>query len=305
MEKDFADRLRIMTGRTAKPRVIVMNVSRTGSQESITATIDLVQAGNEIHSGTDEAQRAFRIVAGLSAARLEESVLGSSGYGVLNIWDHAPEGTQHFWITNSNRRDATKILSDLNYPEAIVNHIKDSRQFMLFSTSPTIINGIPRWGWLEIDPKSYEIVSVLDNGLHGGIVEYDLNTWYSEAQLHMFGAMLGVSTSVWAVSSFSLIIGDYGEIMKSAEEFVRGIAKNLETFKQNLGKPTMGTAKMLERGGAPQQDSGGSNSPVSVGTGKGIDDITYQTEEMKIKVGQTFMGFAQGFEMGVNKYFGN
>lgn len=311
MEKDLAGRLKIMTGRTTKPRVIVMNVSRNGGDEPTIATIDLIQAGNEIYSGSAEAARAFHIAAGLGNAKLEESVLGRSGYGVLRMWENAPEETKHFWITNSNRRDITKILSELNYPQAIVNHIKSSRQFILFPTNPTVINGLPRWGWLEIDPQSYEIVSVLDNGLHGGIVEYDLNTWYSEAQLHMFGFLLGVSSSVWSVSSFSLIIGDYEEIMKQAEAMVRGIAKNLETFRQNLGSPGIGTAEFIQRGGAPSEESGGGDLPVSFGGGPGAMDMMEKKEIMeyledsKIQVGQDFMGFAQGFEMGVNYYFGH
>jgi Mg-chelatase subunit ChlD len=312
MEEQIGKKLDLKTGRTKSPRVVIVTMYRGGEDQPIQANIDLRRMGNDIHDGRKEAQHAFRIISGLQMAELEQVVLGEQGKGTFGLWARAPANTPLFWISPRNRRDITEYLKALSYPESIVSSLAGTRNFVLFPTRPTVVNGRHRWGWLEVNPKTYETISVLDNGQYGSMVEWDIQNWFSEAQLHMFGAMLGVSTSVWGMSIFSLQTDDYEEIRKKAEALVRSIGVNLADFNTLKGAKdnAVDAAVLIDQGGSSSGAAGGGGSggvtvtpEVSFDTfGKPGGSIADRFEG-KIKIGQDMIGFGQGFKAGVDFYF--
>jgi uncharacterized protein with von Willebrand factor type A (vWA) domain len=311
LEKQIAKRLGLVTGRTKTPRMVVMTMSRAGNDQPVQAAIDLRQVVNDVHNGEEDAQRAYRIMTGLQVSQLEQTVLGDQGYGTFGLWAKAPPDSSLFWISPRNKRDVIKYLRALSYPETIVSSLEQTRNFVLFPTWPTNINGQKRWGWLEVNPETYETISVLDNGQHGSMVEWDIQNWFSEAQMHMFGAMLGVSTSIWGVSIFSLQTDDYEEIRKKAEALVRGIGASLADFNGLRTSGAFDAAVMIEQGPSTPGSAGGGPGGITVSPeasfdpfGKGGDSVMDRFEG-KIKLGQDMVGFGQGFSAGVDFYFKN
>jgi len=312
IEKQLREKLKLITGRTQSQRVIVVTMHRGGENEPVQAAIDLRQVTSDIHNGGQEAQQAFRIMSGLQMADLEQVVMGDQAFGTFSLWAKAPADTPLFWISQRNRRDVTAYMRALSYPESIVSQLESTKNFALFPARPTLVNGLNRWGWLEVNPKTYETITVLDNGQYGSMVERDIQNWFSEAQLHMFGAMLGVSTSVWGMSIFSLQTDNYDVIRKKAEELARSIGASLADFNTLKGVKynPMDAAGLIDQGGsspAPGDGSGGLTATPGGSFdlfGKKGDSIADRFEG-KIKIGQDIIGFGQGFKAGVDLYFSN
>jgi len=311
MEKQIGEKLSLVTGRTSTPRVIIVSMYRGGEDQPLQVAIDLRQVSNDIHDGEKEAHHAFRIITGLQMAGLEQAVLGEQGYGTFGLWARAPANTPLFWISQHNRRAVTGYLKALSYPESVVSSLARTKNFVLFPTRPTVINGRHRWGWLEVNPRTYETISVLDNGQYGSMVEWDIQNWFSQAQLHMFGAMLGVSTSVWGMSIFSLQTDDYEQIRKKAEALVRGIGANLADFNMLRGAKdnAIDAALLIDKGGSSPGSGGGGSGGITGSPGGSFDtfgkpgDSIADRFEGKIKLGQDMIGFGKGFEAGVDLYF--
>lgn len=312
IEQQVAERLGIIAGRTKTPRVIVLTVFRQGEEQPLQAAIDLRQVLNDLHNGDQDAQRAYRIASGLQLSELEQVVLGEQGYGTFGLWARAPADTPLFWISQHNRRDITAYLRALSYPENVVTRLEKTRNFVLFPTQPTDINGRKRWGWLEVNPKTYETITVLDNGQYGSMVEWDIQNWFAEAQMHMFGFMVGVNTSIWGTSIFSLQTDNYEKIKEKAEALARSIGDSLADFNGLRTSGVFDMAKRMDQGGGPPAsgDSGGSGGLTA--TLEGSFNLNGKPGgsvmdrfEGKIKLGQDLVGFGQGFSAGVDYYFEN
>ena len=148
---------------------------------------------------------------------------------------------------------------------------------------------------------------MLDNGQYGAMVEWDIQNWFAEAQLHMFGAMLGVSTSIWGVSIFSLQTDNYEEIRQKAEALARGIGASLADFNGLRTSGAFDAAMMIEQG--PSTPGGGGSGGVTVSGEASFDTFgggsVMDRFEGKIKLGQDMVGFGQGFSAGVDYYFKN
>ena len=59
----------------------------------------------------------------------------------------------------------------------------------------------------------------------GSMTEKAMTDFGRDATSYLGGAMLGVSTSVWGVAGFSLILGDYDKILEAAKAFVLGLGE--------------------------------------------------------------------------------
>ena len=74
-EKQLEDELQVTAGRTGKERVLIVTVRRQDANPALHTSINLMQSANELHRSTEESARAFQIMSGLYASRLEGEVL--------------------------------------------------------------------------------------------------------------------------------------------------------------------------------------------------------------------------------------
>ena len=159
---------------------------------------------------------------------------------------------------------------------------------------------------------TYETITVLDNGQYGSMVEWDIQNWFVESQMHMFGFLVGVNTSIWGTSIFSLQTDNYEKIREKAEALARSIGASLADFNGLRTSGVFDIAKRLDQGGGPPAlgDSGGSGGLTATPEvsfdldGKSGDSIM-DCFEGKIKLGQDLVGFGQGFTAGLDYYFKN
>ena len=105
---------------------------------------------------------------------------------------------------------------------------------------------------------------------------------------------MGVSSAVWSVSAFSLMLDDYPQIIKAAKAFALGLA---DSFK---GSVTVGDFTLTGKPGdsAPSVGYSGTGAGVVAAAGQGRS-LLDAMENPRIDLG----GFEGGFKDGVAFYF--
>ena len=235
VEDGMARDLGLVIGRSTRTRCIAVTAQKHGAQGKLATDIDLMGAFNQIHNGTEEARHAFGIGSGLAISRLEGQALGKDAVDFDSIWGKRPNGTKFCLVTGDTLRENIPLLREAGYPETLVRRMekgyaeKYHEVLYLITDKPTKINGRERWAMLEIDGKTFETIAVLDTGGNGGFAEYllmDLSGLDRGIYLgYTAGAMVGVSTGVWAFSAASLIEGDYNKMVALAKVYA-GIAND-------------------------------------------------------------------------------
>ncbi|EGB15567.1 von Willebrand factor type A [Pseudodesulfovibrio mercurii] len=295
-ERSLAGTLKLTVGRTTTPRCLIATVSRTGPDQPVRTALDLRQAANQVQPapGTNpEAVRAFNILSGLFASQLEAKVLGPDGVGFYQLLPRYPADTRFLWLTADARAAMAEDLKKA-VPDRVFRLLNQSRATVLFPDQPAILDGRPRWAWLEVDPDTYRTIAVLDTGERGGMVERVFSDLWKQGLDYVTGGLVGISSSIWSVSAFSLVLDDYKQIMTEAKKFALGLADNFSAsvkvgdfqFKGAVGSSQIETT----------YTGAGAGAVNAAKTGKGWYD---KLKEPKIDLG----GFEGGFKDGVNFYF--
>jgi hypothetical protein len=236
--------LDVTAGRIDKERVIFVTVRNDRTQPVLRTSIDLQQIANQIHRGSEEALHGFHIMSGLFASRLEGAALPGDKTDFMDVWLNSPENTQLFLSLAHSRNEDLKYMEEHGFPDVLIQRAKASSAAILIPNRPTSIRGESRWAWLEIDPDTYETISVTDTGEHGSFAEYlmslePVSPTGDDYMAFMAGAFIGVSSSVWNVSSFSLMLDDYEQIIKAAKAYTLGLGEVLSSFMSNKDLPKL------------------------------------------------------------------
>jgi hypothetical protein len=290
-EAQLAEKLKLSIGRTQHGRCILVTVCRPDTQSDPSTRMDLLYVNNDIHgnqaSDTQKAIHAFNILSGMSAARFEAAAIPGGGMGLFELWQNCPEDTQLVYIDNTNKRAFIDMLKEKGYSESLIQHLNNCRNAILFPTKPAVINDTARWGWLEIDPKTYRVVSRLDNGAAGAMVESIIGNLYQQATSYLVGALVGIDVSLWSVSAYSLQLEDYDEICKKAYAFASNFNKNFSVDEEITGPVGW--------------DIGG--LPDSVGLGNFDRFVSFSLDLNGVQASNNMLGFGNGYKDAVDYYF--
>ena len=289
-EKQLAKKLDLGIGRSLNGRCILVTVQRANTEADPATRMDLLQVANDIHgsqrSDPVKTHHAFNILSGMAAARFEAAAIPGGGMGLFELWAHCPEDTKLAYIDHSNKRAFTDMLKEKGFPETFVKSLYDCRSAILFPTNPAIINDKARWGWLEIDPKTYCVVSRLDNGAAGAMVEGIIGNLFQQANSYLVGALVGIDVSLWSVSGYSLQLEDYDEICKKSYAFASGFSKKFSVNEEMTGPVGW------DIGGSPD-----------VELAKFDRFIKFSLDFGGIKASNNMLGFKNGYKDAVEFYF--
>lgn len=158
-----------------------------------------------------------------------------------------------------------------------------------------------RWAMLEIDCKTYETISVLDDGGNSSMCEF-LLTYMKGPEpgdylSYICGAMMGVSTGVWSMSAASLITSDYEEAIQLAAMYAGYANEKVKQFFELWGasKDLAGLA-----GGSGGGSKGMFGAEGKLGSTGLSNDPFGGSNELKFGLS---LGPAAGFEKGLEYYF--
>lgn len=294
-EDELAGQMKLVTGRVSKPRCIIATVSRAATDQKVRTTIDLRQTANQVHPGPGTQARAihgFNIMSGIFASKLEADIL-PGGMGFFEMLGHFPGDTQMLWLTSDARYRMEDQLKAA-VPPGVFKHLNRSSATVLFPSQPAIIGGKPRWAWLEVNPGTYETIAVLDTGERGAMVERVFSDLWKDGLDYITGGLVGVSSSIWSVSAFSLVMDDYNKILAAAKKFALGLADNFSASVK-IGhfevKGSIGGSDLETGYSGPGSDA--------VNTGRNLKGMYDKIKDPKVDLG----GFEGGFKDGVNFYF--
>lgn len=231
-DEKTAKALDLKLGRTSKSRSIVVTACINPKNNKFMTSIDIMQGINEVQRGSKEAQNAYNIGSGIFLSQLEGRALRiDPKIDLFEIWGNAPEDRTFMFVTTDDKKQKVlEAMKNSKCPEILMQHLEEGDRMFIIPDRPTEIDGEKHWAWLEIDPVTYETISVLDTGEHGGMAGYVLNLMPSldDTQRYAIGGFVGITTSVWAVCDFSLVMDDYKAILQNAAALVSGIEEHLE-----------------------------------------------------------------------------
>lgn len=296
-EADLARQLGITAGRTERPRALLVTAQRHGDPARLRTSVDLMQSANDLHGGEPDKRHAFNLMSGMFASHLEGTALPLDGADFSEVWRRSPDDTMLFLSLPSQRSADLAYMQSHGMPATLIARAKNSKQALLLPSRPTRIYGEDRWTWLEIDPHTFETIALTDTGEHGSFADYvmamePIAPASGDYLEFMAGAFVGVDTSVWSISSFSLETSDYDKVYLAAKAYTYAIAQVLD------GIMTRRDLVKLEYSIGPLKLS---IKPEM------YDGYRHLMEEAKIgykpAAGADLLNFSKGFKAGAAWYF--
>jgi hypothetical protein len=283
----------VVLGRVKTPRCLLVT-SSSGKDGVLHTTVDLMQAFNEIHAGDEAARKAYNLSSGFYMSSLEaEALPGNNKIGYLDIWEQAPSGSTIecipcFDLSRDEVFDA--MTAEKKYPEMLLNAVKENMKVIFVPSEPSVIEGQKRWAWLEMDPETYQTISVFDTGLHSSMVEFKVAMLPTDEDTIKWlkGVWIGTNISVWSLCSSTLKYdGDYAMVWNDARNTALEIGKTVEDFFKNVDN-----VQKKEYG-------------ASVKLGGGSHKIDFKVGMTGFKVGlkQNMFTLGGGIKLAIDTYF--
>ncbi len=318
-DADIGEKMGLTLGRTNKERCLVVT-SRISSKDNILRTsMDLVQAVNQYHNGDGETQKAYNAGAGLFVSLLEGEVIPGENTNFQKLWQSAPEGTKLVYIPGGDvdRLQFIEPMREYGFPEYLISRIEENNNVIYTTDKAIEFGGEKRWMWLEVNPVTYDTISVSDTGEHmgAGYVQTLMRSIIQGGAKFMAGAFFGIETAVWAVASYSLLFGDYENILLAAEITTKMIGKHVALM-ESVSSDPLGTVidmikedtglddltadkkddwKVSPNGGGMSVGGGGMTASINVADLCKMD----LSVSMDIKI----PGFGEGFNKAAELYF--
>lgn len=294
-ENQLAGALGVTAGRTDRSRALLVTVRRAAAR--LRTSLDLMQSANQLHSGNADATHAFNLMSGMFASHLEGAVLPANKADFMEAWKRSPDDTKLFLSLPGRRSDDLAYMQAHGMPATLIARAKDSKQALLLPSKPTRLYGENRWTWLEIDPDSYETIALTDTGEHGSFADYvmmlePVSPAGGDYLEFMAGAFVGVDTSVWSISSFSLGTSDYQQIYDDAKAYTYAIGEVLSNMMtlRDLSKLEYSVGP-LKASIKPEMYDGYRHLMEEIQTGQ------------KPAAGADLLNFSNGFKAGAAWYF--
>jgi hypothetical protein len=278
-EKNQSELLGISLNREKRPRLMIITAGNSsGANSTFEARLDLLSVLPDI-KGSEEACRAFRIANGMFLTDLEAGIM--KGNGVFQFWGK----NNLFLIAPSGKPKAAwlKFAASRGVSENVISTIKNSKSVIMFPENPATVNDKPFWSWLEIDPKTYETIGVLETGEHGTIAgEAIIQALIPDGAGLMLGFMKGIETAVWGQCAFIIDGSSYEEALAKTEALIGQLGEHLGNVGDSFNVPVGGDAELDLLSG--KLSLGGFSS-----------DGTYSPWD-------GYKSFGSGFEMGAKYY---
>jgi len=326
-EHKIGKKLGLELVRLKQPRILVVSFRTTQETKRATISFDLVQPYPELR-GEDEAKKSFNLLAGFYYSALESKAV-PGGLNAFKLLSLLPKDSKLLLFSPEDVSKLSNILKQAGYPRLVWEHLKESRNFVLFPEKPLFLKDKKfRVAWLEFEPNSNKVWSFLDTG-ERGVVDTQIGEGLAMALDYMMGFWMGVQTSVWATADFSLILDKWSEIKTCAHGFARSLASYLEAATQPVEslKPDaskiqaglsgnvagmvglsgfsygcMGTSELQKQISEDAEARAWSTDDV-----KEIIEGSEQLKDLAInswdKAKDKYLGFTNGFKDGIDWYF--
>jgi Mg-chelatase subunit ChlD len=270
-------------------RTIIATLQKTRDSKFI-SSLDLRQTNPDVY-GDEKMTGAFNLMSGLMATEAEGKSVGNKGesVNVISLWKSVKD-LKILTLLPNHRWDDVALFKKQELPERIIERLNYSQKIWLFPGQP--VDG--HYGWLEIDPETYVLTSVLDTGENGSMTESIITMENIETTTRYFlGLIVGTNISVGSVINYALQEEDYEAIKKRSQAMAKLLGCYVKKFEsaagkvkglaENPGDAAKGAAKDAAKGDVPggfdfscddlEDDEGDMPKKYSdlINFGKGID----------------------------------
>ncbi|SDN69343.1 von Willebrand factor type A domain-containing protein [Desulfonauticus submarinus] len=304
-ELNLTNKLGLYLSRANHPRILVVT-AKLNENGQVNTSLDLVQPYPKIY-GQENKIHTFNILAGLFYTSLEAKAV-PKGLSALNLLSCLPKQSQLILIPQNSISEFIEILKQKKYPYKILNHFKNTQNYILFPSIPLQVNNKYRTAWFEIDPYNYKVMSYLDSG-EKGAVETVVSQDITMITDYMVGAWVGLQVSVWSNAGFSLMLDDYKEIQLQAHNFARQMAAVLYQHPSDIKSFAYNSWKINKELNFKYQNFTKEELTKSFAqdgwTSGDIRDLAIDPASWNKKLGdkELELGFARGFKDAVDWYF--
>ena len=266
MQTDYEEKLEktlhVQAKRNKTLRAIMTMIEKTPDKKLV-SSIDLRRVFNDVY-GDINAIRSFNIMSGTFNTGAEGKAV-PQGKNVFSYWGEQKD-LKIALILPSQKTQFLKIMKERGISQDIITRLKKSNKVWMFP-----LDQKEHLGWLEIDPKNYQTVSVYQNGMYAAMTERAvLEEYIGNTLRYMLGKLIGTDISLWTVAGYSLMEDDYETIKKNAHMHAKLIACFLKKFQTFSTDPS---GKMTEtmKEEAKNHVEEGIRHAVGVGVGGGTD----------------------------------
>lgn len=274
------------------------------------ASMDIMHAGhdmlptkesNEKGIGEEALQRAHNLAMSTYASTGEGSVV-KGGETIVDIWKTLPADAGMITVSAEmeERLVTADFLEQQNAPAYLLERLRDEdleRGFIL-PTAAGKLQGKERWGWMEIDPESMEMISVFDNG-ERGMAAYIVGLTPKGAAEFTVGAMIGMSCSNFSVAAYALEYEDPMEIMVNSYMLTNYCLEQIKFVSDGMAD----AKKFAENGAAALAW----DKAKGAFTDRIDKDVMDAYKKFRVAAGMDSFGqepsFADGFEAAMKLYF--
>lgn len=285
--------LEVQAKRNKNLRSIMTIIEKTPNKKLI-SSIDLRRVFNNVY-GDKNASNSFNIMSGLFNTEAEAKAV-PQGRGVLEHWKKYKD-PKIVLMYPDNKDINIKMMEKANINKNIISRLRNSKKVWLFPV------GVQKnIGWLEIEPKTYRIVSVFENGQYDATTSYSIvDVLISEGTGYAVGFFGGVTVSISTVVSVQFFVEDYKSTLKIAEALAGIIATGVGVATGDTSVDKIFAFTNLVDGGSSRAMGIGKGFTMSLA---GREDINLMGKKIRgSSAVKGVFGWANGFGDGVTYYF--
>jgi len=174
-------------------------------------------------------QRSRGLFSSVIEGRVVAAATGEEPTTTAALMDRAlAEGVELVTVDASNQGQQLRRIQDLQGParNLLVAALQSGREAVI-PVRAVSLGGRPRLGWWELDPETGATVGVMDDGLHQGMVEYNLNLekiGLNEKMGFAIGSIIGTTAIRFLLIARILEHGAVNQqIIKEIKDMAEGI----------------------------------------------------------------------------------
>ena len=230
-----AQRALSIFGYYSLPRIIITSFEGTGEEAHL--SIDLRQDTIEAIPYPGQAigmKETFLYGRGVIESILEGKVLelflGKKTLTTAFLMQEAARNDIPLRLYSYLEKEEVKKLGMPSHVTKIALSALESGDILILPDSSIEFNGEERWGWWVVNPRTRQVIGVLDTGLHQAMLQRTILETKGPLQTKMgfvIGAMVGAIDTQWVIVSMIL---KYGELNKEALKEVKSYMKEINAY---------------------------------------------------------------------------
>ncbi|MBI1299963.1 DUF11 domain-containing protein, partial [bacterium] len=184
------------------PRLVIISHEIVDNTPQMNIDLRTTLERTIAHPGQGEpATVSYNLFKGINESWLEGEVLGAASDApaltTVAVMQAALAQDIDFVFVNDTNLDLLATIGLSEEAKARITAAALAGKIISLPTAAPIINGEPAIGWWEIDPATGETIGVMENGLHGALIEFFGTLLFGTTIGRLTDFMIGATAATW------------------------------------------------------------------------------------------------------------